>query len=166
MTSPPSKTIRPPRFLSPHHLASQPKLRLALVHDWLTGMRGGEKCLEALCEGTVALMAGHVDAGADAVLVHHGIFWRGAGEMRVERALRARLKLLLDAEMSLLAYHLPLDRHPAHGNAAVLARELETGTFRYAWTQGFGRRRWALAKLVLLAVVLADHLLRHKAQNG
>ncbi len=39
--------------------------------------------------------------------------------------------------------------------APVLARELETGTFRYAWTQGFGRWRWALAKLVLLAVVVA-----------
>ena len=38
--------------------------------------------------------------------------------------------------------------------APVLARELETGTFRYAWTQGFGRRRWALAKLVLLAVAV------------
>ena len=37
----------------------------------------------------------------------------------------------------------------------VLARELETGTFRYAWTQGFGRWRWALAKLVTLAVLLA-----------
>jgi ABC-type transport system involved in multi-copper enzyme maturation permease subunit len=38
--------------------------------------------------------------------------------------------------------------------APLLAGELETGTFRYAWTQGFGRRRWALAKLVPLAVVL------------
>jgi hypothetical protein len=36
----------------------------------------------------------------------------------------------------------------------LLARELETGTFRYAWTQGFGRRRWALAKLVTLAVAV------------
>jgi hypothetical protein len=43
----------------------------------------------------------------------------------------------------------------AFAGAPVLARELETGTFRYAWTQGVGRRRWALAKLVLLAVVLA-----------
>jgi hypothetical protein len=39
--------------------------------------------------------------------------------------------------------------------APVLARELETGTFRYAWTQSFGRWRWTLAKLVLLAVVVA-----------
>ena len=43
----------------------------------------------------------------------------------------------------------------AFAGAPVLAREMETGTFRYAWTQGFGRWRWALAKLVLLAVVLA-----------
>ncbi len=38
--------------------------------------------------------------------------------------------------------------------APVLARELETGTFRYAWTQGFGRQRWTLAKLVPLAVMV------------
>ena len=38
---------------------------------------------------------------------------------------------------------------------AVLARELETGTFRYAWTQGIGRVRWTIAKLTLLAAVIA-----------
>ena len=38
--------------------------------------------------------------------------------------------------------------------APVLARELETGTFRYAWTQGFDRWRWTLAKLVILAVAV------------
>jgi hypothetical protein len=43
----------------------------------------------------------------------------------------------------------------AFAGAPVLAREMETGTFRYAWTQGFGRWRWALAKLAALAVVLA-----------
>ena len=43
----------------------------------------------------------------------------------------------------------------AFTGAPVLARELETGTFRYAWTQAFGRWRWALAKLVLLAVAVA-----------
>jgi hypothetical protein len=39
--------------------------------------------------------------------------------------------------------------------APVLARELETGTFRYAWTQGIGRLRWTIGKLVLLAVAVA-----------
>jgi hypothetical protein len=38
--------------------------------------------------------------------------------------------------------------------APVLARELESGTFRFAWTQGFGRRRWTIAKLVTLGVVV------------
>jgi hypothetical protein len=37
----------------------------------------------------------------------------------------------------------------------VLAREIETGTFRYAWTQGFGRWRWAVVKLVMLGVAVA-----------
>ena len=43
----------------------------------------------------------------------------------------------------------------AFTGAPVLARELETGTFRYAWTQGIGRWRWALGKLVPLAVAVA-----------
>jgi hypothetical protein len=42
----------------------------------------------------------------------------------------------------------------AFAGATVLARELETGTFRYAWTQGFGRVRWAVAKLVPLAIAV------------
>jgi hypothetical protein len=42
----------------------------------------------------------------------------------------------------------------AFAGAPLLARELETGTFRYAWTQGFGRARWTVAKLVPLAVLV------------
>ena len=42
----------------------------------------------------------------------------------------------------------------AFAGAPVLARELETGTFRFAWTQGFGRWRWTLGKLVLLAIAV------------
>jgi len=42
----------------------------------------------------------------------------------------------------------------AFAGAPVLARELETGTFRYAWTQGFGRARWTVAKLVPLAIAV------------
>ena len=42
----------------------------------------------------------------------------------------------------------------AFAGATVLARELETGTFRYAWTQGFGRARWTVAKLVPLAIAV------------
>ena len=42
----------------------------------------------------------------------------------------------------------------AFAGASVLARELETGTYRYAWTQGLGRERWTIAKLALVAVVV------------
>lgn len=71
--------------------------------------------------------------GADALIVHHGLFWRGQGEMRVERSLRARLKLLLERDIGLLAYHLPLDRHPVVGNNAVLARRLGAGELEPAF---------------------------------
>ena len=42
----------------------------------------------------------------------------------------------------------------AFAGAPLLARELEAGTYRYSWTQGFGRARWAIAKLVLVAVTV------------
>ncbi len=62
--------------------------------------------------------------GADSVLVHHGLLWRGDEPSRVTGSFRQRLRLLFEHDLNLIAYHLPLDRHPAHGNAAVLAREL------------------------------------------
>ena len=43
----------------------------------------------------------------------------------------------------------------AFAGAPLLAREFETGTFRYTWTQGFGRARWAVAKIAPLAVAVA-----------
>ena len=59
-------------------------------------------------------------ASADLVLVHHGLFWDGQPRA-VSRGLAARLKLLLAADMSLAAYHLPLDAHPDMGNNALIA---------------------------------------------
>ncbi|MGH1359762.1 MAG: Nif3-like dinuclear metal center hexameric protein [Burkholderiaceae bacterium] len=62
-------------------------------------------------------------AGADAVLVHHGWFWRGEDACLVG-AKMARLKVMIRAEMSLFAYHLPLDAHPELGNNVQLANQL------------------------------------------
>jgi len=61
--------------------------------------------------------------GADALLVHHGYFWRGEAEPVVGMKKR-RLATLLGADMSLLAYHLPLDAHAEFGNNAQLGRRL------------------------------------------
>ena len=70
-----------------------------------------------------ALLEAAVAQGADMVLVHHGYFWRGE-DPRVVGPRRRRLKLLIDHEMNLFAYHLPLDAHPELGNNAQLAKLL------------------------------------------
>ena len=68
-----------------------------------------------------ALLEAALAADADAVLVHHGWFWRGE-DGRVTGIRRARLKTLLENDISLLAYHLPLDAHAELGNNAQLGR--------------------------------------------
>jgi dinuclear metal center YbgI/SA1388 family protein len=60
-------------------------------------------------------------AGADAVLVHHGLFWQGLPVTLTGYRYR-RVAELIHSRMSLLAYHLPLDRHPDLGNNALAAR--------------------------------------------
>jgi dinuclear metal center YbgI/SA1388 family protein len=60
---------------------------------------------------------------ADLLLVHHGIFW-GSGPGPVDELLKRRLMVLFDADISLAAYHLPLDAHLELGNNALLARAL------------------------------------------
>ena len=72
---------------------------------------------------SLALIEEAVRLGADALMVHHGYFWRGE-DPRVVGQKQKRLKLLLENEISLFAYHLPLDIHPTLGNNACLAREL------------------------------------------
>ena len=62
-------------------------------------------------------------AGADALFVHHGLFWRGQ-DGRITGWMRERLRLLLANDVHLLAYHLPLDAHPELGNNAQLGRLL------------------------------------------
>jgi dinuclear metal center YbgI/SA1388 family protein len=61
--------------------------------------------------------------GADLVLVHHGLFWEGAPRALDAVAVR-RLRVLLDHDIALAAYHLPLDGHQEHGNNALLAAAL------------------------------------------
>lgn len=72
---------------------------------------------------SLALIEAAIEAGADAILVHHGLFWRGQ-DGRVTGWMKQRLSRLLAHEINLFAYHLPLDAHPALGNNAQLARVL------------------------------------------
>jgi len=70
-----------------------------------------------------ALIDEAVRQGVDAVLVHHGFFWKGE-RAEITGIKRNRLKALLENDISLLAYHLPLDVHPEVGNNIQLAKQL------------------------------------------
>lgn len=64
-----------------------------------------------------------VARGADAILVHHGYFWKGESAT-ITGARKRRLQYLLQHDVSLLAYHLPLDVHAEYGNNITLAQQL------------------------------------------
>ena len=87
----------------------------------------GRATVNALVTGVTAsleLIEQAIAAGADAMLVHHGYFWRGE-DARITGVRRRRIALLMTHDISLFAYHLPLDAHPEVGNNIALARVLD-----------------------------------------
>ncbi|NYT84399.1 Nif3-like dinuclear metal center hexameric protein [Pollutimonas harenae] len=72
---------------------------------------------------TQALLETAVQKNADAILVHHGWFWKNENPV-VRGTKRARLALALGHQLNVFAYHLPLDAHPTLGNNAQLGRVL------------------------------------------
>lgn len=86
----------------------------------------GDREIQMLISGVTAsraLIEAAIDLKADAIFVHHGLFWRGQ-DGRITGWMRDRLRLLLSHGIHLFAYHLPLDAHPELGNNAQLARVL------------------------------------------
>jgi dinuclear metal center YbgI/SA1388 family protein len=90
-------------------------------------------------------------AGAQLVIVHHGIFWRNE-PVWIDRRQRGRLQALFAADLSLAAYHLALDAHPEIGNNALLADALGVTDDRCAFAEvGVGgclHEPWAVDALV------------------
>ena len=72
---------------------------------------------------SLALIDAAISHGADAIFVHHGLFWRGQ-DGRVVGWMKQRLQKLLAHDINLYAYHLPLDAHPTLGNNAQLGKVL------------------------------------------
>ena len=72
---------------------------------------------------TLALFERAAELGADLVITHHGLFWDGQSRA-LSPAMARRLRVRLEADIGLAAYHLPLDGHPEHGNNAILAERL------------------------------------------
>jgi dinuclear metal center YbgI/SA1388 family protein len=79
------------------------------------------------------------EAGAQLVIVHHGLFWEKDSRV-VDRVLRGRLQALFAADLTLAGYHLALDAHPEIGNNALLAVELGVSTDRRFSPWGYGGR--------------------------
>lgn len=75
-------------------------------------------------DATVEFFKQAIESKADFVLVHHGLFWKGAEWTRLDRINQRIFKTLLDGNLNLYAIHLPLDAHPQYGNNAGIARKL------------------------------------------
>ncbi|MGQ7789598.1 Nif3-like dinuclear metal center hexameric protein [Shigella flexneri] len=91
------------------------------AREWFAGGRQKRRCkIVTGVTASQALLDEAVRLGADAVIVHHGYFWKG--ESPVIRGMkRNRLKTLLANDINLYGWHLPLDAHPELGNNAQLA---------------------------------------------
>ena len=89
----------------------------------------GKEQIQRLVTGVTAsqaLIDAAINLKADAILVHHGYFWKGENACVVGMK-KNRLKALLMNDISLLAYHLPLDAHHELGNNVQLAKKLGLG---------------------------------------
>ena len=111
-------------------------LDITRFHDYCpNGLQvEGRGDIQTIISGVTAsldLLQAAIAARADAILVHHGYFWRGE-DMRITGMKSRRIALLLNQQINLFAYHLPLDAHPHLGNNALLGKKLgliETGRF-------------------------------------
>lgn len=107
-----------------------------------------------------ALIEAAVAEGADAILVHHGLFWRGQ-DGRVTGWMKQRLALLLAHDINLFAFHLPLDAHPELGNNAQLAGRLGVQIYPDERSR-FGEQSLGFMgeRVADSAAALADHVAR------
>jgi dinuclear metal center YbgI/SA1388 family protein len=105
-----------------------------------------------------ALIEAAIAAGANAVLVHHGYFWKGENPC-ITGMKRRRLQRLLGSQTSLLAYHLPLDAHPLLGNNAQLARRLGVETHgTFGAPEGAGLAHYTHLERAISARALLERL--------
>jgi len=103
---------------------------------------GAEEVRKIVCGVSASreLFERAAEAGAQLVLVHHGLFWERDTRV-VGPVMRERLRALFDPDLSLVAYHLALDAHPEVGNNALLCDELGVEReSRFADGLGFGGR--------------------------
>jgi dinuclear metal center YbgI/SA1388 family protein len=105
-------------------------------------VEGGSKISNIVSGVSVSLelITKAIRLNADALLVHHGLFWKGDAQS-ITGITKNRLSLLLQHNINLLAYHLPLDTHKIYGNNALIAKCMNwtiANTFDLLGTKGLG----------------------------
>lgn len=146
-------------------IEEHPDYRTALNGVQVEGPREVERvaCAVDASEETIGMAA---EAGADLLLVHHGLFWGGLRPLTGRRFRKVRA--LIEAEIALYSVHLPLDAHPELGNCVLLARSIGVepderfGSYEGApigWSGSFDGSREALVAAVEEAVGGAVQLL-------
>src|ERR1700704_2218852 len=88
------------------------------------------RAIAAAVDFSTRAIQGAVEAGANLLIVHHGMFWGGVGPFSGPSY--RTLRMLMENDIAIYSSHLPLDRHPTLGNNALLAAELRltaTGSF-------------------------------------
>ncbi|WP_035611530.1 Nif3-like dinuclear metal center hexameric protein [Haloferula sp. BvORR071] len=113
------------------------ELRTAEIPDYsgaVNGLQlengGAVTRIAAAVDASLPVVEKAVAAGADLLLVHHGMFWQGAQPLT--RAFYRKIKAAMDAGLAIYSSHLPLDVHPQMGNNALLLKALgltKSGTF-------------------------------------
>lgn len=93
----------------------------------------------AAVSSSLELFQSAAQAGAQLVIVHHGVLWN-ADPRVIDRPMQRRLKALFDADITLAAYHLALDAHPEIGNNVLLAKKLGVPEPTRVLELGFGGR--------------------------
>ncbi len=120
----------------------------------------GRAQVQTLVSGVTAsraLIEAAIAQQADAILVHHGLFWRGQTGC-ITGWMKQRLALLLQHDINLLAYHLPLDAHPQLGNNAQLAQVLGLVTEQQTGEQNLLFVGRPVAGAVASAAALTQHV--------
>ena len=121
----------------------------------------GQLNIETLVTGVTAseaLIDRAIDTDAQAILVHHGYFWKGE-DPSICGIKKNRLKKLLSNNINLIAYHLPLDVHPIYGNNVQLAQILNFKIDdQFAKSKGFALGCISTVNQALSGVALADHI--------
>lgn len=102
-------------------VAGHPDYPLAL-NGLQVAHAGPVRAIAAAVDASQRSIEGAIRAGANFLIVHHGLFW--SGPQRLVGVPYSRLRLLFDHDVALYSVHLPLDSHPDFGNNVLLARQL------------------------------------------